>query len=94
LIIKSRSGSFRFGFNFSNSEIEFSINSFDFGKSKIKVVKDKRQIKFEIEEKPFVSEIRSKEKIDNKFRSLIRSSSFVRKRPPRFRSKKRKMFDD
>ena len=70
--------SFRFSFNFSNFEVIFSVNSFDFGESKIKVMKDKRQIKFEIEEKPFVSEIRSKKKKDNKFASFIRSRPSVR----------------
>ena len=69
--------SFRFSFNFSNFKIIFSINSFDFRESKIKVLGDKRHIEFEIKEKPLVSEIRRKEEIDNKFRSFIRSRSFV-----------------
>ena len=54
--------SFRFGFNFSNFKVVFSINSFDFRESKIKVMKYKRHIKFEVEEKPFVSEVRGKER--------------------------------
>ncbi len=86
--------SFGFGFNFSNFEIIFSVNSFDFGESKIKVGKNKRHIEFEIEEKPFVSEIRSKKKIDNKFGSFIRSRPFVRKRFSRLRSKKREIFNN
>jgi len=94
MIVKGRSMPFRFGFNFSNSKIILSVNSFDFGESKIKVRKDKRHIKFEVEEKPFVSEVGSKEEIDDKFRSLKRSSSFVRKRFSRFRSKKRKMINN
>ena len=69
--------SFRFGFNLSYLEIIFSVNSFDFRESKIKVIEYKRQIKFEIEEKPFVSEIGGKEKVNNKFSCLIGSRPFV-----------------
>ena len=54
--------SFRLGFNFSNLEIIFSVNSFDFRESKIKVIEDRRHIKFEIKEKSFVSEIRNQGK--------------------------------
>jgi len=68
---------FRFGFNFSNFEIIFSVNSFDFRESKIKVIECKRHIKFKVEEKPFVSEIGGKEKVDDKFSCLIGSRPFV-----------------
>ena len=69
--------SFRFSFNFSYLEIIFSVNSFDFGESKIKVSEYKRHIEFKVEEKPFVSEIGGKEKVDDKFSCLIGSRPFV-----------------
>ena len=94
IIVESRPISFRFGFNFSNFKVVFSVNSFDFRESKIKVMKYKRHIEFEIEEKPFVSEIGSKEKIDNKFSCWIRSSFFIGKRFSRFRSKEREVIDN
>jgi len=69
--------SFRFSLNFSNFKVVFSINSFDFRESKIKVMKYKRHIKFKVKEKPFVSEIGGKKKVDDKFSCLIGSRPFV-----------------
>ena len=68
---------FRFSFNLSYLEIIFSVNSFDFRESNIKVIKYKGYIEFEVKEKPFVSEVRGKEKINDKFSCLIRSRPFI-----------------